>query len=98
LLTGILALTVWILLLLTWFLATALLLTRLLPRVLVLLARILVLIRHCDLPFSKSPPDNPETQIWFRENFGSTSVYRLPHGLRSRGFSPRLENYPCTSA
>jgi hypothetical protein len=45
-----LALTAWILLLLSGLLAAALLLTRLLPGILVLLARILVLIGHCDLP------------------------------------------------
>jgi len=43
-------LTIRILLLLSGLLATALLLTGLLARVLVLLARILVLIRHRDLP------------------------------------------------
>jgi hypothetical protein len=49
-LIGILSLTVRILLLLSGLLATALLLTRLLPWILVLLARILVLIGHRDLP------------------------------------------------
>jgi hypothetical protein len=51
LLAGFLALTVRILLLLSRLLAAALLLARLLPRVLVLLAGILVLIGHRDLPF-----------------------------------------------
>ena|ERR1700744_1750101 len=50
LLVGVLALTVRILLLLSGLLATPLLLTRLLPRILVLLARILILIGHRDLP------------------------------------------------
>jgi hypothetical protein len=50
LLIGVLALTVRILLLLSGLLATALLLTGLLARVLVLLARILVLVSHRDLP------------------------------------------------
>jgi hypothetical protein len=50
LLTGVLALTVRILLLLSGLLATALLLAGLLTRVLVLLARILVLAGHRDLP------------------------------------------------
>ena len=50
LLIGVLALTVRILLLLSGLLATALLLAGLLARVLVLLARILVLVSHRDLP------------------------------------------------
>ena len=50
LLIGILALTVRILLLLSGLLAAALLLAGLLPRGLVLLARILVLVGHRDLP------------------------------------------------
>jgi hypothetical protein len=51
LLSGLLALTVRILLLLSRLLAAALLLSRLLPWVLVLLAGILVLIGHRDLLF-----------------------------------------------
>ena len=50
LLSGILTLTVRILLLLSGLLPTALLLTGLLARILVLLAGILVLIGHRDLP------------------------------------------------
>ena len=50
LLVGFLALTVRILLLLSGFLTATLLLAGLLARVLVLLARILVLFRHRDLP------------------------------------------------
>jgi hypothetical protein len=50
LLIGLLALTVRILLLLSGLLAATLLLAGLLARVLVLLARILVLTRHRDLP------------------------------------------------
>jgi hypothetical protein len=50
LLIGVLALTVRILLLLSGFLAAALLLAGLLTRVLILLARVLVLIGHRDLP------------------------------------------------
>ena len=50
LLIGVLALAIRILLLLSGLLATALLLAGLLARVLVLLARILVLVRHRDLP------------------------------------------------
>src|ERR1700722_7591665 len=53
LLAGLLTLAVRILLLLSGFLPAALLLTRLLSRILVLLAGILVLIGHCDLPFFK---------------------------------------------
>jgi hypothetical protein len=50
LLVGLLALTVRILLLLSGFLAAALLLAGLLARVLILLARILILVGHRDLP------------------------------------------------
>jgi hypothetical protein len=50
-LAGFLVLAARILLLLSGFLPADLLLTRLLPGVLVLLAGILVLIGHCDLPF-----------------------------------------------
>jgi hypothetical protein len=50
-LAGFLALTARILLLLSWLLATALLLARLLSGILVLLAGILVLIGHRDLLF-----------------------------------------------
>jgi hypothetical protein len=50
LLIGLLALTVRILLLLSGLLAAALLLAGLLARVLVLLARILILVRHNGLP------------------------------------------------
>jgi hypothetical protein len=51
LLTRLLSRTVRILLLLSGLLTAALLLTRLLPGVLILLAGILVLVGHCDLPF-----------------------------------------------
>jgi hypothetical protein len=47
---GLLALTARILLLLSGFLAAALLLAGLLTRVLILLARLLVLVGHRDLP------------------------------------------------
>lgn len=47
---GLLALTAGILLLLTGLLSAALLLAGLLTRVLILLARVLVLVRHLDLP------------------------------------------------
>jgi intracellular septation protein A len=50
-LAGLLVLTARILLLLSWLLATALLLARLLSGILVLLAGILVLIGHRDLLF-----------------------------------------------
>jgi hypothetical protein len=52
-LAWLLVLAARILLLLSGFLPAALLLTRLLPGGLVLLAGILVLIGHCDLPFFK---------------------------------------------
>src|ERR1700732_2841050 len=62
LLVGFLALTVRILLLLSGFLAATLLLAGHLARVLVLLARILVLFRHRDLPCCsrRRQPGNPE--------------------------------------
>jgi hypothetical protein len=75
LLAGFLALTVRILLLLSRLLATALLLARLLPGILVLLAGILVLIGHRDLPFSKSPEDNLGTPTWLRGNAGSLPAF-----------------------
>jgi hypothetical protein len=50
LLIGVLTLTIRILLLLSGLLPAALLLARLLTRVLVLLARVLVLVGHRDLP------------------------------------------------
>jgi hypothetical protein len=59
-LAGFLVLAARILLLLSGFLPAALLLTRLLPGGLVLLAGILVLIGHCDLPFFKVA----EGQLW----------------------------------
>jgi branched-chain amino acid transport system permease protein len=75
LLTGLLTLAVRILLLLSGFLPAALLLTRLLPRVLVLLAGILVLIGHCDLPFSKSQGENWGTHHWLRRKLGSALAF-----------------------
>jgi hypothetical protein len=50
-LAGLLALTAGILLLLSGLLAAALLLARLLSRILVLLARVRILVSHHDLPF-----------------------------------------------
>jgi hypothetical protein len=69
LLAWLLTLAVRILLLLSGFLPAALLLTRLLPGVLVLLAGILVRIGHRDLPFSKSQRDNCGTCLWLRETW-----------------------------
>jgi hypothetical protein len=68
LLAGFLALTVRILLLLSRLLAAALLLARLLSGILVLLAGILVLVGHRDLPFSKSQEGNRGTRLWLRGN------------------------------
>jgi branched-chain amino acid transport system permease protein len=87
-LAGLLVLSARILLLLSGFLPAALLLTRLLPGVLVLLAGILVLIGHCDLPFFKVARDNCGTSLWLRGNAGSPLAFaclaklwfrRLPH-------------------
>ena len=50
-LAGLLALTAGILLLLSGLLAAALLLARLLSRILILLARVRILVSHHDLPF-----------------------------------------------
>jgi hypothetical protein len=64
-------LTVRILLLLSGLLATALLLTGLLARVLVLLARILVLVGHSESPLLDVTADNGEILIWLQGNRGS---------------------------
>src|SRR6476661_562107 len=74
LLIGVLALAVRILLLLSGLLATALLLTGLLARVLVLLARILVLVRHRDLPGFDVTPANQEARNWLQGNSGFTGM------------------------
>jgi hypothetical protein len=76
LLAGILSLTVRILLLLSWLLAAALLLARLLSGILVLLAGILVLIGHRDLLFSVAGAQLQNPALVSR-NFGSTRFLRL---------------------
>jgi hypothetical protein len=62
------------LLLLSGLLATALLLAGLLARVLVLLARILVLVRHSGSPWLNVTPNNQEAGIWFQGNSGSAGI------------------------
>jgi hypothetical protein len=65
-------LAVRILLLLAWLLATALLLAGLLTRVLILLARVLVLVRHSESPFGvlkTQRQDNGETGVLVSGNF-----------------------------
>jgi hypothetical protein len=80
-----LALTVRVLLLLAGLLAAALLLAGLLAgllaRVLVLLARVLVLVGHRDLPLlnatfwlNVTEVDNPQPRIWFREKSRSIGI------------------------
>src|SRR6476646_3971855 len=66
LLIGVLALTVRILLLLSGLLAAALLLAGLLTRVLVLLARILVLVAHSGSPLLNVAGDNRGPRHWLR--------------------------------
>jgi hypothetical protein len=85
-----LALTIRILLLLSGLLAAALLLARLLSGLLVLLPGILVLIGHCDLPFSSRKGDNRGTATWLRGDPGST------HVLSPLFPSAQHENFLCT--
>jgi hypothetical protein len=91
-------LTVRILLLLSGFLPAALLLTRLLPGVLVLLAGILVLIGHCDLPFSKSQETTVEPAFGCAETWVPAPAFPA---WSNRGSDARLtkgtKNYLCTS-
>jgi hypothetical protein len=71
------ALTVRVLLLLAGLLAAALLLAGLLTRVLILLARILVLVGHRDLPFALlgiQREDNSNPCNWFPGNSGSGAI------------------------
>lgn len=79
LLSRLLALTARILLLLSGLLSTALLLARLLSGVLILLAGILVLTGHCDLPCSSRKDNNRGTRAWLRGTWFSIS--RLFSGL-----------------
>ena len=67
--TGSLARTIRVLLLLARLLAAALLLAGLLPRVLVLLTRVLVLAGHRGLPCLDQVRDNALNPAWFRWNF-----------------------------
>src|ERR1700733_5898530 len=99
LLAGLLTLAVRILLLLSGFLPAALLLTRLLSRVLVLLAGILVLIGHCDLPFSKSRGDNCGTHHWLRRKLGSALAFSgSSTPWFRRPLAQRDKNDLCTSS
>jgi hypothetical protein len=67
-----LTLTIRVLLLLAGLLAAALLLAGLLTRILVLLARILILIRHRASPLLVVAGVNYEARIWLQGNSGST--------------------------
>ena len=69
-----LALTVGILLLLAGLLAATLLLARLLTRVLVLLARVLVLVAHSGSPLLNEARNNPGNRDWFRSRGGSAVI------------------------
>src|ERR1700733_3185616 len=99
LLAGLLTLAVRILLLLSGSLPAALLLTRLLSGVLVLLAGILVLIGHCDLPFSKSRGDNCGTHRWLRQKLGSALAFSgSSTPWFRRPLAQRDKNDLCTSS
>jgi hypothetical protein len=95
LLARFLALTARILLLLSRLLAAALLLARLLSGVLILLAGILVLTGHCDLPCSSRKGNNRGTRAWLHRTwfFVSGFLQRFPHHV-----GPAAENYLCTSS
>jgi hypothetical protein len=100
-LAGFLSFTARILLLLSWLLATALLLTGLLPwglvllpRGLVLLAGILVLIGHRDLPFSVAG-DNCGTRHWLRGTSVPPDLFAAAPKSAVPADTP--ENYLCTS-
>ena len=86
------ALTVRILLLLAGLLAAALLLAGLLTRVLILLARILVLVGHSGSPFLRCGKHNGETtakaQVWFPENFGSRAIIAWRRFVASVALEP----------
>jgi hypothetical protein len=69
-----LALTVGILLLLAGLLAATLLLAGLLTRVLVLLARILILVAHSGSPLLNEARNNPGNRDWFRSRAGSAVI------------------------
>jgi hypothetical protein len=84
------ALTVRILLLLlSGLLATALLLTGLLARVLVLLARILVLVGHSGSPLLDVTADNGEVPVWLQGNRGSAEGHCAEIPCRNQGFRNR---------
>jgi hypothetical protein len=84
-------LTARILLLLSGLLATTLLLTWLLAGGLVLLAGILVLTGHCDLPCSSRKRDNPQAPTWLR----GTRKFR--YLFQGRQFPEgQHENFLCT--
>jgi hypothetical protein len=99
-LTALTALAVRVLLLLAGLLAAALLLAGLLTRVLILLARVLVLIRHSGTPFfallGTQRDSNGEGRIWFPKNPGSSAII----AWRRLGATVAAEpggNYPCTA-
>jgi hypothetical protein len=81
LLIGLCVLTVRVLLLLAGLLAAALLLAGFLTRVLVLLARVLVLVGHRDLPLLNATSwlnvaeyNNPRLRDWFPGTSGSAGI------------------------
>jgi hypothetical protein len=72
---GLLALTAWILLLLARLLATALLLTGLLARILVLLTRVLILSAHSEISLVLTlTAVNGRAAVWLLRNIGSSAA------------------------
>jgi hypothetical protein len=94
------ALAVRILLLLAGLLAAALLLAGLLTRVLILLARILVLVGHSGSPYLRCSKCNARTtvkaRLWFPKNFGSRAIIAWRGFVSSAALEP-TENNPCTA-
>jgi hypothetical protein len=95
------ALAVRILLLLAGLLAAALLLAGLLTRVLILLARILVLVGHSGSPYLRCSECNGKTtakaRTWFPKNFGSRAIIAWRRFVPTVALEP-AKNYPCTAA
>jgi hypothetical protein len=79
-----------LLLLLSGLLATALLLTRLLARVLVLLARILVLVGHSGSPLLDVTADNGEVLIWLRLNRVPRKAIARKYRVTTKAPEPKL--------
>jgi hypothetical protein len=92
------ALAVRILLLLAGLLAAALLLAGLLTRVLILLARVLVLVRHSVSPFGVLETqrwNNGTSGVWFPENSGSRAIIAWPRLDPTVAVEPGKQ--PCTA-